>query len=175
MTQKTKFEKKDNASTKATFERDEVMAFAMMGSYAQMRREAYLAKIASRDPNPRLIDGAENLNPYSMVAEVDMAPLSMRQNLGRFMGDRVIDDGYDTDTDDNSDESFHSGDRMDNIPTPHELRASRLERKLENARRAHQASLDAARDAGATPASKNKNEPSETAQGSKEPTNKPSE
>lgn len=175
MTQKTKFEKKDTSDTKATFSREEVMAFANLGSYAAMRRQRYLEKVASRDPNPRLLDGAELLNPHSVVAEVDMQPLSMRQNLGRFMGQNIdYEAGFDTDTDDDNDASFIADDRIDNIPTPHELRARNLERKLDNARLEHQRAADAAREAGATPPPKTKNDQAEPDQASKEAPKSPS-
>lgn len=162
MTKKTKFETKDTAKTKATFTTQEVRDF-VTGSYSEYRRQLYLEKMAARPPNPRLLNGAELLSDISMLADVDMTPLSMRQNLSRFtkMPSHLMgDDGYDTETptDDQGrplpdhDADFHSRDRDENPPSPHEVRAYKLSQKLSKARKAQQKALDDKRAAGATPA-----------------------
>lgn len=174
MTQKTKFEKKDTAETRATFSLDEVASFS---AYANFRRKMYLDKMLSREPNRRLDElGQEVLNPHSVVAEVDMQPLSMRQNLARFVTPNFNpDDYYDADTTDDSDESFIADDRADNIPTPHELRARDLDRKLDRARKAYRDATEAAREAGEGDPPEPKNETPKASQGSKEPPKSPSE
>lgn len=156
MTKKTKFEKAEGKDTSAKFSTDEVYGL-IHGSYAADRKKAYLAKISERPLNPRLDEfGAEVLSPHSMVADVDMQPLSTRQNLARFQGNRSTPlengDGYDADDQDDADESFYISEGIDNMPTPHELRAKRLDQKLTKARNDAQAEMEARRKAGETPA-----------------------
>ena len=158
MTKKTKFEKRETAKTAATFTLDEVHDF-IAGSYSAFRRQQYLEKMAARPPNPRLLNGAEVLSDISMVADVDMAPLSTRENHARFikMPSHLIGhDGYDTETptDDEGrplsdhEADFYARDRDENPPSPHELRAHQLSTKLTRARLAHQKALDERRKQG---------------------------
>lgn len=151
MSNKTKFELPDTPETKATFTADEVRAF-IAGAYAAERRALYLQKMASRSPNHRLDDrGREVLSSRSMVADVDMAPLSAKANLGRFVKSQELygDDGYDTDDSIDNDRHFDDLDRSENPPSPHELRSQRLVKKLDNARTALQKGVDERRSEGA--------------------------
>lgn len=157
---KTKFEKPDTAKTAATFTAEEISSFAAAGQYAQHRRELYMQKVLSRPKKSDRLDesGAEVLSSISTVADVDLQPLSMREQLGRFYGHgRVQDDGfYDSETpvDENGnpvahvDDDFHISDSTDIFPTPHELRSKKLIKRLSKAREDHQKGLDDRRKAG---------------------------
>lgn len=146
MSKKTKFEKKETAVTKATFTLDEVRSFALTG-YAAQRRDLYLQKVAERPQNPRMINGLEVLSDKSMVAEIDMMPLSTRQNMARFSkyGSDIVGDGFD------DDDTFNAPDRSENPPSPHELRAHQLDAKLKKARKAQTEAVEARKDGGDTP------------------------
>lgn len=132
-----------------SFTINEVTGF-IRSTHAQMLHQRYLAKLAEKEPNPRLDAlGQEVLNPHSVVAEIDLQPLSMRQNISRFVSHENAPtlEEYDFD----NDESFHSSDRMDNPPTPHELRSMRLDKKLTAVRAAQRKAEDAAKDKAANP------------------------
>lgn len=147
MTKKTKYEKKETEITKAVFTLDEVRSFALTG-YAAQRRDLYLQKVAQRPQNPRMINGLEYLSDKSMVAEIDMMPLTTRQNMARFSkygSDLVSEDGFD------DDETFDAADRSDNPPSPHELRAHELDRKLKKARKAQAKAIEQRLEGGDTP------------------------
>lgn len=154
MTKKTKFEKKETAKTAATFTSEEVYNFAA-GAYAADRRRLYLEKVSQRPADPRMDSlGRETLSPISMLADVDMAPLTTRQNLARFtkMPSHLEGDGFDADDSDlDDDDSFHTSDRVDNPPSPSELRARRLDKKLSEIRQKAQDDLTERRKKGATP------------------------
>lgn len=151
--EKSKYEKKETAVTRATFTLDEIRSFALTG-YAKQRRDLYLQKVAERQENPRMINGLEVLSPISMVAEVDMMPLSTRANMARFSkyGSEIVgSDGYDADQDDDSDESFFSSERSENPPSPHELRTVKLNKKLNKALKAKKDDTEGRRSKGDTP------------------------
>lgn len=152
--------------TKAVFTREEFYGF-VAGSYAAARRKMYLEKISQRPRNPRLDDrGHEVLSPHSVVAEIDMNPLSTRQNLSRFIGSHLEgDDGYDTETDlvkdangniiaQNDDRDYYQPERDVNPPSPHELRARKLDQKLTRARKAHSEKSKEVKKKGETPTHK---------------------
>lgn len=166
-TPKTKYEKKDTPETKASFSRDEISSLLAVGSYAAFRRARYMEAVASKPLNPKLDDlGAEYLSEISMVADVDMAPLSTRQQLARFVRPvhLVNGDGFDSDDDSSIDADFFTPDRADNPPSPHEIRAQKLDRKLTRARAEHSRDLENRRIA----AEKGSTDP-EKKSGSKEP------
>lgn len=161
--EKTKFEKKDTKKTKATFTREELFGFTA-GAYAAARRNLYLERIAEREKNPRLNErGHEVLSPISTVADIDMHPLSTRQNLARFVKhtDLAGDGGYDTETDTDAegrpvydDRDYYVPDRTDGPPSPHELRAHNLSKKLTDARKSHSEKSKERKSKGETPTHK---------------------
>lgn len=166
--QKTKFEKPENKKTAATFSLDEVRAFQLAG-YAEHRRALYLEKVSQRERNPRLDEyGREILSPISTVADVDMTPLTTRQNMARFNtlpSTPVNGDGYDAETEFDSegrviagDDDMYVGDRTDNIPTPHEVRSRELDKKFKRVRQAHADAQDERVKSGDTPTHKDKAE-----------------
>lgn len=163
MDKKTKFEKKETAKSAATFTRDEVYSFAA-GAYAADRRRMYLEKVLQRPDDPRMdYLGRETLSDLSMVADVDMAPLTTRQNLARFtkMPSHLEgDDGFDSDSDIDDDNSFFTPDRTDNPPSPNEMRARRLDKKLSDIRQKAQDDLTERRKKGATPDPEESTKPS---------------
>nr|QJB20756.1 MAG: hypothetical protein [Microvirus sp.] len=141
-----------------SFTINEVTGF-IRSTHAQMLHQRYLAKLAEKAPNPRLdAFGQEVLNPHSVVAEIDLQPLSMRQNISRFVSHENVSSLEDYDFD--NDESFHSSDRIDNPPTPHELRSMRLDKKLTAVREAQRKAEEAAKEkAATTPNGDKKGEP----------------
>lgn len=163
MTKKTKYEKNDTERTKATFSVDEVFAFAK--SNASNLHAAHLSKMMQRPQNPRLTsDGSEKLSPISLLADIDMHPLSTRENISRFtrMPSHLEgEDGFDAETDIDSegrpildDRDYWVTDRTENPPSPHELRAYALEKRLTKARVESQKELDKKREAGDPPTTK---------------------
>lgn len=165
MTKKTKFEKKETAVTKATFTLDEVRAFALTG-YAAQRRDLYLQKVAERPQNPRMVNGLEVLSPVSMVAEIDMKPLSTRQNMARFSNfPRDLENGGFDD-----DQSYDAPDRLDNPPSPHELRAQNLERKIAKAKKAYESAAEKRIEGGDTPTPNGDPNPAKTSPAPNAPT-----
>lgn len=141
-----------------TFSREEILSFNLTG-HRKLLNDRYMSKIASRPPNPRLDEwGQEVLNPHSLVADIDLLPLSMKQNLGRFVrSDTNPHENEEFDPD--NDESFNADDRIDNPPTPHELRAKRLEKKISKARAAQREAEERAKLKAATPPSEDKKSP----------------
>lgn len=158
MTKKTPYEKRETEKTKATFSVDEVLAFAT--DHSAFVRRAYLEKMKSRPRNPRLDEnGSEVLSPISLIADLDMRPLSTRENLARFqkMPSILEGDGLDqeTDTDERGrpvvdDRDYYVPDPNDTPPSPHELRARQLGKRLSKARAAHVENLNKFREDGET-------------------------
>lgn len=163
MTKKTKYEKNETETSKATFSADEVFAFAKANAFKL--HAVHLQKMMQRPQNPRLdSEGSEILSPISLVADVDMHPLSTRENISRFTKMPSVlenQDGYDSETDIDSegrpildDRDYWVTDRTDNPPSPHELKAYHLEKRLTKARLESQKQLDERRAAGDPPTNK---------------------
>lgn len=158
---KTKYEKNENSTSTAKFDLTEVDGF-VHSSYSAIRKAEYLAKVAARPPNPRLNErGEEVLSPLSVVADIDMQPLTTRQNLARFtkMPSTLVDDGYDAETEVDENgipildaHDYYTPDRSDNPPSPHEVRAHKLDTKLTKVRETLSEELKERRIKGATPA-----------------------
>lgn len=179
MTKKTKYEKTETEKSKATFSLDEVMAFSKNNAY--QLHALHLQKMMQRPQNPRLYpDGSENLSSQSMIADIDMHPLSTRENISRFtkMPSHLEgQEGFDTETDIDGegrpivdDRDYFVVDRTANPPSPHELRAYALDKRLTKARTEAQKELDKKRKEGEPPTSKDVQDK----EGKSPPENKPS-
>lgn len=143
-----------------TFTLDELKSLSILG-HRQLLTERYLTKVAQRPDNPRLdYTGAEILNPHSLVAEIDMQPLSMKQNISRFV--RPNDALELPEYDESNDHDFDAPDRSDNPPTPHELRAKKLSHKLTAHREAARKAADEAKEKAATPLPEDTKSPTPT-------------